>query len=271
VQKKLSNWRKWANKLWARAETAWIERNGQDEFYRQRVVVPALTRAILKIRSPLLYLIDLGSGDGKSTSLIVEECLKENIYFEDICLIDRSDKQLGISRHMPHLAKSSTLFFNIGGSKPLVIPESKLPRLLVSIFVIQELPELASFGMALSNVLRQNSNALIITVAPRFSQYLRQNGSIRIEDLSRYPSDRDWNWAGSYPIAGEGGRHYLPHFQRSLAQITKSLLAFRLRIIQKTYLQVPPTHQARQIYENSDYGQLILNVPSSLLLVVKKC
>ena len=57
-------WKSWSEYLWKKAEDSWISRDGQDHFYRNKVIIPALEKELEKA-SGIKSIIDLGCGDGR--------------------------------------------------------------------------------------------------------------------------------------------------------------------------------------------------------------
>src|SRR5918912_3186313 len=138
---KTSNWNKWCKHLWRESEGMWIKRDGQDHFYREQVVLPALVKQIRKERQDFRTLVDLGSGDGHVTNLFLEELRRQERNVESVLLVDQSGAQLQIAKALPSLKEAQTLQRDlIDDDWVTAASETTAPRIFLSVFVFQEIP-----------------------------------------------------------------------------------------------------------------------------------
>lgn len=266
----ITRWYSWVAQLWSQAEEAWLGRDGQDSYYRHKVVVPALVKELQQFTSRQQHIIDLGAGDGKFTAALLEVLNKIGFDIRSIHLLDRSSRQLRRALTNKRLNNAHTYRCEFADENwPALLADVKHPRTVLSIFVIQELSDLRCFGNALSRILGANSIVFIVTVAPTFSYLLLKKGNIKLVDSEEYPEYRDWKWAGEYPIDGESGMLFLPHFHRTNEMICNCLNESGLEVVKKRYLAVPKIKEAKGVFSETVYGNLILRIPSSMLLVVR--
>lgn len=259
------DWKQWCADIWAASGNAWILRTGQDHYYRAKVVIPALL-SILQEKT-FTNLVDVGSGDGYSTELLLSELEPESI--EKIVLIDQSAEQLERAVCTPHLATAATIIQNVvddNWSTPLLLLIG--PKLIISIFVLQEVPTLAPFFAQLANVLKLGDLFTAVIVHPEFSRHLAARGEI-IDQVPATNAD-DFTSAGKYPIGVTNGTIYLPHFQRDFDTYRRIAAKHGLAMRAPIALQVPNTPEAHAVFATTVYGTDIINSPSSALLIFEK-
>ena len=83
--------------MWEKAESAWISRDGQDNYYRNRVVLPALLEKLADLSIESLNIIDIGSGDGYCINQLVHVLKRRDKGIIKITLVDRSESQLHVA------------------------------------------------------------------------------------------------------------------------------------------------------------------------------
>lgn len=132
-------WKKWSVHLWEQAENEWISRNGQDHFYRIKVVLPALEKEI-RTATSLQSIIDLGCGDGFMLGHLLKRKAISIKKIRNIVLIDRSDRFL--KRAKSRIQGPSVLTVKADLDDQSWIPrvkETKPRRLFLSKFFVQEI------------------------------------------------------------------------------------------------------------------------------------
>ena len=133
-------WFKWCRSLWSASEKDWVNRSGQDHYYRKYAVIPAIKRRLLD-EDGFNTFIDLGCGDGFTTELLLNKLkykFKSNMILN---LVDVSSEQLIIAHN--RLKKN---YFNISTYNNDLnngIWHSKInlrsPSFFLSVFVLQEM------------------------------------------------------------------------------------------------------------------------------------
>ncbi len=268
--RRLGAWHRWTEVLWQEAEATWLHRDGQDAFYRKNVVVPALINKISYMRFRHASLVDIGAGDGKCTSTIVNSLHEKNFKLNSIHLVDKSIAQLKVASRDKKLKHAKIYVRDINKETwSTDLDKLRPPKIIFCIFVIQELAELSVFARGLGYLMRPGDIAFIVTVAPVFSYLLRQKSLIKCTDYHNYPDDRDWKWAGGYPIDGQAGSFHLPHFQRTAQSIRRALHKADLIVDDVEFLKVTKTKESKRIFMNTVYSQLILYKPSSMLITCR--
>jgi hypothetical protein len=271
MQKRLkhSNWNKWSERLWQQSEGLWIKRNGQDHFYREQVVLPALLQAINKSNQTFKTLVDLGSGDGHVTNALLEGLHRQGKEISTVILVDRSQVQLEIALSLPFLKEAQAVESDlIADDWPGEVSQSTPPRIFLSVFVFQEIPSLDVFIERVSKAIGPTDIGLAVFVAPAYSDLLRQRGAIQV--VEEGTSATEWEWAAMYPISIESKVIFLPHFQRSMEMYRGILEQHNLRMSPPVYLSVPDTPTSREIFGHTIYGQGIIGAKSSVLISFHK-
>jgi SAM-dependent methyltransferase len=233
------------------------------------VVIPAIRREAQLSRSGFRTLVDLGSGDGFVTAELLRDVPRE--YVQRIVLVDRSTAQLRIARARAQLRRAEILAGDIL-SRAWVrkVAATPSPRLLLSVFVLQELPSLRDFFLGLASCMSADDSALCVIVAPTYSASLARRGATEL--VSRGELGRvDWVWAGRYPISLASSRTiYLPHFQRPLRTYREAASKAGLSVKGARCLAVPPSERARRVFTDTAYGNEIVGRTSSLLLTIRR-
>lgn len=265
----LPNWNKWSEGLWHKSEGLWIKRNGQDHFYREQVVLPALLKEIAETRQCFKTLVDLGSGDGHVTNVFLAELQKQEQKVDFVVLVDRSHLQLQIALSLPFLKEAEVVEKDlIADDWATPVSQSLSPRIFLSVFVFQEIPSLGSLIERISKAMTTTDIGLAVFVAPAYSDSLRNRGAIQV--VEQGTSATEWEWAGMYPISIESNVIFLPHFQRSMDTYRGILAQYDLLMSEPTYLSVPDTPKTREVFGHTIYGQGIIGAKSSVLVSFRK-
>lgn len=266
---KTANWNKWCKHLWRESEGMWIKRDGQDHFYREQVVLPALLKETRKEHLDFRTLVDLGSGDGHVTNLFLEGLRSQRGNVESVLLVDQSDIQLQIAKALPSLKEAQTIQKDlIDDDWVTAVLETPAPRIFLSVFVFQEVPVIETLIERISRALGSDDICLAVFVAPSYSDSLRKGEAIRVVEQGSHSTD--WEWAGLYPISIESAVIFLPHFQRSLQVYQEVTATHGLKMSEPNYLSVPDTPKAREVFGRTIYGQGIIGVRSSVLISLCK-
>jgi hypothetical protein len=261
-------WEKWSVHLWEQAENEWISRNGQDHFYRIKVVLPALEKE-LRRAGGWQSIIDLGCGD----AFILGHLLKRKAIsikkIRNIVLIDKCGRFLQRAKSKMQGPSFLTFKGDLNDQSWIpVVKETRPRRLFLSIFLLQEIPQLDGLISNLREVFGEDDLGLFVTVAPFFANLLLSTGKMHKETESSV--NRYFRWAAAYPIANNSRSFYLPYFHRTKKEYEKVFKEFGFKIVKHRYLLVPNERTSHDIFQNTLYGKDIINKPSGLLLVVKK-
>jgi len=265
----ISWWKNWSEHLWEVVENKWISRNGQDHFYRIKVVIPAIEKAIRNVED-LLTVIDLGCGD----AFVLNQLLKRDIIttnmIRDIILIDRSNRLLKIAQSRIKLPSARAIKADLDNDSWVPIVKGTKPnKLFLSIFLIQEMPRVDNFFSNLYKVFKERDLGLFITVAPSFAHHLISTGKMHLTRKGIL-NNTYFRWAAAYPVAGNSRPIHLPYFHRTRKEYEEALNRYGMKLIDYKYLSVPSNKISWGVFENTLYGEDIINRPSSLLLIVKK-
>jgi 2-polyprenyl-3-methyl-5-hydroxy-6-metoxy-1,4-benzoquinol methylase len=274
---------KWAQSLWNTSGDRWTTRKGQDITYRSCVVHPALERMIdQRMPQGPLSLLDLGCGDG--------------ILLEDARIRDRivhGGKYLGIDMG-PDLLSAAYRIHHGGSSRYLQsdLTDPGLPdairnlgrgwNCVLSVFVVQEIPDIAAFFRNLNQLLEPDAFAVIITVHPAFAEWLRYKGRLPVEEDVSPGETSDmplWRWAGSYPIVDEPAAGFpLPHFQRTADDYRRFITEAGLRV--ESITDVPSIEELTRFraegfspfreFPGNAYWPRIAEAPSSIAFTITR-
>lgn len=264
----MSCWADWCQSLWGQGEPSWIQRDGQDHYYRNTVVIPALIESTIRSQCAPEALVDLGSGDGYTTGLFLTQIERLVKPVGTVVLVDRSRVQLDLALKALPRAKAIESDLTADCWIPLAL-HAPSPRIFLSIFVLQEIPVLEPFLRNLIRVMSPDDLYLAVIVAPMYSESLRKRGSLEVVDLEGAEFG-DWDWAGRYPISTPSGDIFLPHFQRHLSAYQSAFERSSLRIVHCHSLKVPPTRESYEIFSPTAYGRAIVGKRSSMLFVLKR-
>jgi hypothetical protein len=266
----ISNWNEWCEQLWRRGEDAWIKRDGQDHYYREKVVLPNLAREVEKLPYDYKTLIDLGSGDGHTTNLFVKEMTLRQRSTETVLLIDRSAVQLNRSLQQPFLGNAHLINQDlVKGGWVGDVSRFPSPRIFLSIFVFQELPCVGELFAKLFYVMDSADICFAVFVDPGYSSWLSERGSVKIVE-NNHSSAREWEWAAKYPISIESKILFLPHFQRSLDTYRMLAVQNGLLVGDPVQLVVPDSPSSREVFADTVYGNDIIGRSSSVLISLRK-
>lgn len=259
-----TKWTRWSEELWDEAERGWLTRNGQDHFYRETVVIPALVRAFdLRSKRPL-SIVDLGCGDGHSASLLLAD-LKRRQLSASVTLVDRSPRLLSAAQHDPILKSATVIqaeFGSVSWSRQL--PDLQQPTVFLAVFLLQELPDLGHFFHGLSDLMSAEDRLLAVVPDPDYAESLRR--SSRVTLVATGSRVVDWRWAGEYPISTHGKPLALPHFQRAIEDYRRAACRWGLELIGQDDLCVQDTPSAYKMFADTVYGCAIIGRPSAKLL-----
>jgi SAM-dependent methyltransferase len=261
-----NEWVNWSEQLWHNAEHGWMTRNGQDHFYRETVVLPALLRAVTAPSLPKrpVSIVDLGCGDGHTASLIISELERRQIHLS-VTLADRSLRLLRAARQYPELTSLDMVrvdFMNRTWWRKFT--KLQHPTVFLAVFLLQELFELTSFFEGIRKLMLEHDRLLVVVPAPRYSESLRRQSRARVVEMGAITND--WRWAGEYPISIPGGFLALPHFQRTLEDYSRAATMHNIKLIRHDDLCVPDTQAARSVFAETIYGYDIIGRPSAKLL-----
>lgn len=208
----------WAASLWDVARDRWSDREGQDRNYRIHVVHPPV-RSILRESFPEngIRLLDLGCGDGSFLDDPENRALLQNGAYLGV------DISPELIRQASERYSGSVYSFQKGD---LSDPETAKQLLngkrswnsLLSVFVIQEVPDVGAFLANIARITVPGSLAIVVTVHPEFALRLRETGAMNVECcFDEYKDNPNWQWAGQYPIVDDFKMpFYLPYFHRSI-------------------------------------------------------
>lgn len=262
--------RSWAERVWAAAETKWLIRDGQDNFYTDHVVIPNLIHCIQQLCMPgFIELIDIGAGDGYCTEHLVAGMIKADFSPSRVFLLDRSQIQLEIATKRSNLSEAVPIWRDLNDYNWFTcLPPRNCQRVLVSVFAIQELPALEPLLIGLRALASQGDAVLLLTVAPKYSSILLRRGEI-LDPVMGSVYD-DWHWRGLYPIDGAAGRLYLPHFHRTVDNYLHALNRHGFTCVGTHYLSVPTGRAANFVFSNTVYGRQIIGKHSSMILALRR-
>ena len=272
----------WASSLWEMARTRWPERVGQDKNYRKHVVHPVLEKLLRRWLHCGIRILDLGCGD---CSLLEDSRFGDRIRMGGSYLgIDISSELIekAVSRH-----KGKEICFLQGDlADPALAGQisgvGKDWNAVLSVFVIQEVPDLDTFLKNLSGIVSPGCLIIVVTVHPEFAEWLLNEGRMWVEKDLNPGSDNEglWQWAGYYPIVDEPHEpFYLPYFHRSIEDYTEAfsragLKVSEIRGIPDRKLDLPSLRERRISpfiqFETNLYWPRIVEEPSAMVITAVK-
>ncbi|MBN1293629.1 MAG: class I SAM-dependent methyltransferase [Candidatus Latescibacteria bacterium] len=279
----------WAAGLWEKAQSRWTVRLGQDKNYRSYVIHPALLSIINKLyKDEPVNVLDLGCGDG----IFLEEkanreILNKNGTYLGVDISEQSIKQAQSLHNNPNVNFIQGNLTDPGLPK-LIEEKGKVWNCIISVFTIQEIPDLNSFLKNLGAIVQDGSYALIVTVHPEFAEWLKENGRMRVENDLNYPVGANsagidlsfWHWAGQYPIVDEPLKSfYLPYFHRTVEEYSDAFERTDFYVEQEIELPDRKKDLPRLVnekispytqFESNLYWPRIAESYSSLVFVLRK-
>jgi len=274
----------WVETVWHAASARWSGRSGQDKSYRSHVILPAVADIVRELYGDRrLRTLDMGCGDGilLEDSRTVDFTLSLGVYLGvDINpeLIERARL-----RHQGEHIRFLHGDLTDSGLARRIARFSAVWDIILSIFVVQEIPDIAAFLRTLEHVLGQDSRAVLVTVHPEFAEWLNAQGHVKIEGRLGGAGGNDsppWRWAGLYPIVDEPGEPFhLPHFHRTVEDYRA--LCRRWGLIVEEIRELPDRHHSlpQLVAEGrSPFAPFPTNVywprigesPSAVALIIRK-
>ncbi len=280
----ISNAGLWATSVWNDALSNWSSRSGQDKSYRWNVIHPAIVKTLRKIyQHRHLRILDLGCGDGV---MLDDQTTRELIAKDGAYLgVDISSGLLEKARKCHNEKNISFLQGNLSDHDLVhkIIERGNKWDCIVSIFVIQEIPDIESFLENLGQLLDTVNFAIMIIVHPDFAEWLKQTGKMHLAEditesceLENFP----WRWAGYYPIVNEPhDTFFLPYFHRNIEDYQSLMEKFGI-VIEKI-LELPDKQNDLPLlvkhgfspfiqFENNIYWPRICEEPSALAIISRK-
>ena len=273
----------WAKTVWNEALLRWSVRSGQDKSYRWHVIYPAIVNILSEsFQNKRLRILDLGCGDG---------IFLDNQNTSELIANDGAYLGVDISGELIEKARDrhneNNVGFLVGNLSDTDFARRILNRetgwdCVLSVFVIQEIPDIESFMENLERILKTGAFALIVTVHPDFALWLKQTGRMRITgDHANFHEQESppWRWAGYYPIVDEPNEaFFLPYFHRTTEDY-RSLME-RFGIIVEKIIELPDKNDLPLLmkqgfspftpFEHNIYWPRICEVPSALFIIARK-
>jgi len=297
----------WASSLWESSRIRWTVRSVQDRNYRSHVIHPALASLFDRLYPEgHIHVLDLGCGDG----IFIEDNVGRKVLAEGGSYTGVDISADFIARDQP-LIDSGMVSFIQGNLTDPGFPGELFSHGLkwncvLSVFTIQEIPDLEMFMGNLKRIVTSGSPAIIITVHPEFAEWLRENGRLRLEENLEIPPEQGkadppaipcppvkpgdnrgtegrmplWRWAGQYPIVDEPRKaFYLPYFHRIIHDYRLGFTQAGFCIEQVIELPEKNSDLPRLVregispfvpFETNLYWPRIAEVCSSVVFVIRK-
>ena len=272
----------WASSLWETALARWPERIGQDKNYRLHVVHPALDELLRERFRRGIHILDLGCGD---CSLLDDPRFSGRIRPDGSYLgIDISGELID-KASARHLGEGIRFLRGDLADQTLSHQIAEISHtwdVVLSVFVIQEVPDLNTFLENLAHIASPGSLVIVVTVHPAFAEWLLEEGRIRIESSLQpgFESEVLWRWAGNYPIVDEPLEpFYLPYFHRSVEDYREAFARAGLKVcdirdIPNREHDLPPLRELPVTpfyqFETNLYWPRIAEEPSALVIAALK-
>lgn len=275
IEERLSRYEENVNRLWNIAWPKWANRSREEDWYRQHCISPILGTAIAGAAPETIRIIDLGAGDGRAVNMLLEELQNRDVTVDSLLMIERYPKFVEAIRGKSALEFQQTI------KECEVVPESlrnvsawtnqiksfPFPTVYLTQYVIQELPELRSFFTGLGNSMDSQDTCICVIPEPSFVNKLTSNGIVIIEEQGN--DDTDWSWFGTYSTGRNTERILLPHFDREVDVIITAAENCHLKLLATIPVTAPDTNEARENLGESVYGETIINVASSRILIFR--
>jgi len=274
----------WTASVWNDALPHWSVRSGQDKSYRWHVIHPAIINILRKIyQGRHLRILDLGCGDG---IILDDQKTRELIANDGAYLgVDISKELLEKARESHREKNVSFLQGNILDHDLFqnIIERGNKWDCIVSVFVMQEIPDIESFLENLGKLLDAVNLAVIVIVHPDFAEWLNQTGKMHLAEAlseSLEPGNFLWRWAGYYPIVNEPhDTFFLPYFHRNIKDYQSLMKKFGILI--EKIVELPDKQNDLPLllkqgfspfiqFENNVYWPRICEEPSALAIISRK-
>ncbi|MFC1541808.1 class I SAM-dependent methyltransferase [Candidatus Latescibacterota bacterium] len=281
-EKEIGTAEEWVKTVWDKAVLRWSTRSGQDKSYREHVIYPALRNILSKRFSDSEFrLLDLGCGDG-----IFLESPENRKFFERGAYlgIDVSGELLAQVEKIHGEENVNFLQSNLSesGLSEKIKNKGKDWNCALSVFVIQEIPDLGTVMKNLTNSIRSGAYVIIITVHPDFAVWLKKGGKMHLANGLSGENDTHlsfFRWAGYYPIVNEPNESfYLPYFHRTIEDY-EAVMA-RNGIITEEIIELPEKKDLAKLvnqeispfkkFDNNDYWPGICEQPSAIAIIARK-
>jgi 2-polyprenyl-3-methyl-5-hydroxy-6-metoxy-1,4-benzoquinol methylase len=279
----LNNTDDWVKSLWNDSAKRWSNRIGQDKKYRKYIINPFISKILTeKYDNGEISLLELGCGDGA----IWEEKKISDIFH-------KKGKYLGvdISTELINDASIKNIAPNLEFLQcDLVSPDAvetitaieKKWDLILSVFVVQEVPDIDSFMKNTAEMMNSNTTSLIITVHPDFAVWLEKNSRMKTaEQIVTCYDDKMplWRWAGYYPIVDEPYEtFYLPYFHRTVEDMNYFFNKYGLEAY--NIIELPEKNHISELVKNgispfkpfeyNSYWPRMGVAPSALAFMLRK-
>jgi len=279
----INNAEAWVKTVWNEALSRWSVRAGQDKSYRWHVIYPAIVNILNKsFQNRYLRILDLGCGDGifLDSQNTGELITNDGAYLG----VDISGELIEKARERHN---ENNVGFLVGNLSDTDLARRILNRetvwdCVLSVFVIQEIPDIESFMGNLERILKTGAFALIVTVHPDFALWLKETGRMQItgEHANFHGKESPpWRWAGYYPIVDEPNEaFFLPYFHRTTEDY-RSLME-RFGIIVEKIIELPDKNDLPLLikqefspfieFEHNIYWPRICEEPSALVIIARK-
>ncbi|MFC1538933.1 class I SAM-dependent methyltransferase [Candidatus Latescibacterota bacterium] len=281
-EKEISSAEEWVKTVWDEAVLRWSTRSGQDKSFREHVVYPALVKILSnRFRDGGSRLLDLGCGDGIFLKSPENRKLIEGGAYLGI---DVSDELLTQAKKIHSAENIGFLQSNLSesGLAEKIKNKGKDWNYALSVFVIQEIPDIETVMKNLTNSVRSGAYVIIVTVHPDFAAWLKQTGRMPLADGLSGENDTHlslFRWAGYYPIVDEPNESfYLPYFHRTIEDY--GTMMDRNGIIMEEIIELPEKKDLAEFikqgispfkkFDNNDYWPGICSQPSAIAFIARK-
>lgn len=211
--------KEWATNLWEKADLSWRRRR-QDYNYRKFIARPGLYD-VLRCFSPINdgIFLDVGCGGGSETIYIRDSLAK----FGNTGMMYGFDPrgefiEIAKKKINNNLALSLNFENNSFGK---FIEKYKLTgkaNLVVSVFVLQDLPDIDEFIKNVNTCLVSSGLGIFLLVHPNFAEKMLRKDALKInKSLNPKNDEISWRFAAEYPIVEENNQtFFVPYFHRTI-------------------------------------------------------